>query len=336
MKSAVGLALVLAARSAFACDPLMALASTENEISMPSLRLTISATAEDSISLVWRDVRPGYILVDSDNHPLAGRSADKPDPEMKMSYDGSLLWTAPGDGVYELLISSHPRNRSVTTMMEVDPMESVIVFIDSERRLPESLYVGLSLLSSGRPFAAVDALHKARKPVKGFGIEEGIDKLVESILARWPGVKVLMEAELEHHAGNLAASARLLLASIAENPELGETHAMLGQVLLEQERVAEAEPVLATALKLEPSADTAFNLAIARYRLKNWDDAWKACALCLKWSESGSRLQERAAEIGVAIAARLEEREQRLEVYSVIVKWAGETEGGKVAAKELE
>lgn len=136
-------------------------------------------------------------------------------------------------------------------------------------------------------------------------------------------------------AGDLEG-ARAALEAVLAAGESAEARAELGAVLLELERPEAAEAELARALEAEPLADTAFNLAIARYRQKNWAGAWSACGLCLKWAEKGSRLQERAAELGYAAARRLEEREAREEAYREIARWAPETEWGKQAAGELK
>ncbi|MEK7466926.1 MAG: hypothetical protein AAB074_05870 [Planctomycetota bacterium] len=151
-----------------------------------------------------------------------------------------------------------------------------------------------------------------------------------------PSGTALEEAVARRHSGDSAGARRVLEAAVEAGDGTAEVRAELGSVLLDLDEPGLAERHLAWALENEPGADTAFNLAIARYRLKNWEDAWKACSLCLKWSGKGSRLQERAAEIGVAIAARLDERERRLQVYAEVAKWAAETEGGKAAAKELK
>lgn len=137
-------------------------------------------------------------------------------------------------------------------------------------------------------------------------------------------------------SGDAASAARICADAAVQDPEGGELHACWGRALLELERWNEAERVLEIAVKAQPAADTAFNLAIARYRQKKWAEAWSACNLCLKWSEKGSRLQDRAAEIGYAIARRLEERRDREEAYAEIAKWAPETDGGREAAEELE
>ncbi|KAF0246994.1 MAG: hypothetical protein FD180_217 [Planctomycetota bacterium] len=137
-------------------------------------------------------------------------------------------------------------------------------------------------------------------------------------------------------SGDAQAASGLLEKAAALDPGDAETLATWGVALLELSNHESAALRLQESLRLDPVADTALNLAIARFRLKEWDKAWAACQLVLRWSESESRLKERAAEIGVAIAARLEERKRRLEVYGEIVKWAGETEGGKEAAKELK
>jgi tetratricopeptide (TPR) repeat protein len=147
---------------------------------------------------------------------------------------------------------------------------------------------------------------------------------------------VLEQAVALRHAGDLDGARRILDRAGQSGEATPEVRAELGAVLLELDEPGLAANELSRALESEPRADTAFNLSIARYRLKQWEEAWKACNLCLKWGEAGSRLQERAAEIGVAIAARLEERERREEVYAEIAKWAGETEGGKRAAEELK
>ncbi|MCC6738571.1 MAG: hypothetical protein IT452_05965 [Planctomycetia bacterium] len=144
----------------------------------------------------------------------------------------------------------------------------------------------------------------------------------------------LVEAARLRSAGDLKG-ARAALEAVLADGESAEARAELGAVLLELDRPEAAEAELARALEAEPRADTAFNLAIARYRQKNWAGAWFACGLCLKWAEKGSRLQERAAEIGYAIARRLDGWEAKKPVYEEIAKWAPDTEAGKKAAGEL-
>ncbi len=146
---------------------------------------------------------------------------------------------------------------------------------------------------------------------------------------------VLEDAAKLRHGGDLNG-ARARLEEALKSGESAEVRAELGSVLLEMGQPADAEPHLSVALDLQPAADTAFNLAIARFRLKAWDGAWSACLLCLKWSEKGSRLQERAAEIGYAIAKRLEERVDREAAYAEIARWAPETDGGREAAAEIK
>lgn len=147
---------------------------------------------------------------------------------------------------------------------------------------------------------------------------------------------LMREALEQRHAGNLVRAEELICEAQRCATSEGEFRQMFrehGAVLLELGEYERAELLLSWALSGDPAADTAFDLAIARFHLKKWDEAWKACDLCLKWAGEGSRLKERAAEIGMAIAGKLEDG---TEAYREIAKWAAETESGKGAAEKLK
>lgn len=135
------------------------------------------------------------------------------------------------------------------------------------------------------------------------------------------------------HSGDFAPAERAF--QMLESSGLADATASRGSCLVYLSRHEEAEAVLARALETIHAPDIAFNLSIARFHLRKWEDAWRACDLCLKWAVKGSRLQERAAEIGEAIAWRLD-RKAELEAYGEIAKWAPGTEAGERAAKKAK
>ncbi|NUN49365.1 MAG: tetratricopeptide repeat protein [Candidatus Brocadiae bacterium] len=134
------------------------------------------------------------------------------------------------------------------------------------------------------------------------------------------------------HAGNPEKAARLLEAAAEEAPDDADLHASWGVALLETGEWDRAAEVLRTSLRLRPEPDVAFNLAIAEFRRGDLPRSWSAVSLALRWAGEG-RLLERAAELGLAVARRLDDPEPALRE---IVLWAPGTDAAAEAARILE
>lgn len=144
--------------------------------------------------------------------------------------------------------------------------------------------------------------------------------------------ETLLEAARLRHEDRLKEAAEALEGLLKDAPDQAEALAELGSLLIELERFEEAVERLESALALEPRADTAFNLAIARSQLGRDEGARDALLLALRWAGAGTRLLERVAEFALEIAERVEDGSA---VEGEVLLWAGETPAGKALRERL-
>ena len=143
---------------------------------------------------------------------------------------------------------------------------------------------------------------------------------------------VLSRARFLMNEGKWREAEAVLRMVLEADPESAEALAAAGHARIELGDFDGAELALAESIRLDPQADAMFNLAVARTRLKKYEEAWKSTRLALKWAGAGTRLLERAAELGLELAPRLDEPR---EAWEEVVRWAPETAAGKKAAELL-
>ncbi|MBI2921907.1 MAG: tetratricopeptide repeat protein [Planctomycetes bacterium] len=156
-------------------------------------------------------------------------------------------------------------------------------------------------------------------------------------------IRVIVEADGD--AGGLPAIGRALMSegkwrqaeavlrlAAEADPSSAEAQADLGHARIELGDFDGAELALTESIRLDPQADAMFNLAVARTRLEKYGEAWKAAKLALKWAGEGTRLLERAANLALELAPRLDEPR---EAWVEVDRWAPGTAAGRKAAKLL-
>ncbi|MCE9584546.1 MAG: hypothetical protein K8T20_18815 [Planctomycetes bacterium] len=279
--------------------------------------------------------------------PGSGDPADlPPEPLIEVPANGAPVdWTAPSDGCWFLTLLQlrqdevkDGRAPRFDRVFEADSrcLRFVVVLANPTGKVPQELLDAADLVAAGRLPEARKALESLpAKPDPGPDVRLAAQRCLW--IVQWLQQKrdTDLERAIRYRSeGRLAEARNLLRELLAASPTHAEGQSELGAVLLELDDPAGALPALEKSLELEPRADTAFNLAVARFRLRKWDDAWAACDLCLKWSGEGTRLLERAAVLGLRIAKGLDEA--RPEAYREIARWAAGTDAGKEAAGQLK
>ncbi len=278
---------------------------------------------------------PGFQFRDPDDPtgPRLSRGSDDPNLVEGLKVEGTrLLVSVPSDGVWFLTfddVGKFESRRGVVGHL------SIVLIRDSARTAPPGLHEAWDLFRHYRLGDAADRVNSISSLWNGVG-PASLNRLADALRAQEPFAAFFRDADSSFQRGEYLDALQTYKLLTDHPLGVADAKAGAGEALLCLGRPGEAEKVLGESLEIKPAADVAFNLGIARYSQKKWAAAWSACSLCLKWSEKGSRLQERAAEIGYAIARRLEERLDREAAYREIVAWAPETDGGREAAEELE